>query len=78
MCYIYIILCLDENYTFQIEYCKTWVLLLRSERLKYLATSKVFGQELLQVHKIPFDKYQHLSYRESCKFTRFLTDSLSA
>ena len=64
MCYIYIILCLDENYTFQIEYCKTWVLLLRSKRLKYLATSTVFGQELLQLHKIPcFDKYQHLSYR---------------
>ena len=58
MCYIYIILCLDENYTFQI------VLLFRSERLKYIyinsiATITVFGQELLQVHKIPFDKYQH-------------------
>ena len=29
----------DENYTFQIEYCKTYVLLLRSERLKYILTA---------------------------------------
>ena len=39
MCYINIILCLDENYTFQIEYYKIWVLLLRSERLKYILTA---------------------------------------
>ena len=25
-----------------------------------IATRTVIGQELLQVHKIPFDKYQHL------------------
>ena len=59
MCYIYIILCLDENYTFQIEYCKIWVLLLRLKD-RNIATSTVFGQELLQVYNIPFDKYQYL------------------
>ena len=58
MCYIYFILFLDENYTFQFEYCKTWVLLLRSEiYINSIATSMVFGQELLQVS---FYKYQRL------------------